>query len=217
MSAALSNYLCKILLILADINEAKSLIEDFAFKRTDKNFYQCRDSHMSIAMDMILLEQWGEEGVIKALRDIELENYDSCVNLGFAGSCCPDLPLQTFYTIDKVSQLSKTNPKQLDSAVELAVIAIPNLPRASLVSAHAPYKYGFHETFRLVDMEGYTIARLCKNHNLHCMMMKITSDYTIQEGGEYLKKHKNILAEKLSYAFSSSIYDIVETSIPSQI
>ncbi|MEF9519873.1 hypothetical protein SBV45_04840 [Chlamydia crocodili] len=217
MSAALSNYLCKILLILADMDEAKSLIEDFAFNRADKNFYQCRDSHMSIAMDMILLEQWGEDGVIQALRDIKLENYDSCVNLGFAGSCSPDLPLQTFYTIDKVSKLSKTTPEQLDSAIELEIVAIPNLPKANLVSAHAPYKYGFHETFQLVDMEGYAIARLCKNHNLPCMMMKITSDYATREGEEYLKKHRSILAEKLSYAFTSSIYDIVETSIPSQI
>ncbi|MEF9497263.1 hypothetical protein [Chlamydia sp. 04-14] len=217
MSAVLSNYFCKILLILADMNEAKSLIEDFDFTRVNKNFYECRDTHMSIAMDMILLEQWGENGVIKALRNTKLENYDSCVNLGFAGSCSPDLPLQTFYTIDKVSQLSKTSPEQLDSAIALEIIAIPNLPRANLVSAHAPYKYGFHKTFQLVDMEGYAIARLCKNHNLRCMMIKITSDYATQEGGEYLKKHRNVLAEKLSYAFTSSIYDIVETSIPSQI
>ncbi|SYX08865.1 nucleosidase,Phosphorylase superfamily [Chlamydia poikilotherma] len=217
MSAALSNYLCKILLILADMNEAKSLIEDFAFIRTDKNFYQCRDSHMSIAMDMILLEQWGKDGVIKALKDIKLENYDSCVNLGFAGSCSPDLPLQNFYTINSVSQLSKTTPEQLDSAIELEIIAIPNLPKATLVSAHTPYKHGFHETFQLVDMEGYAIARLCKNHNLRCMMIKIISDYATQEGGEYLKKHRDVLAEKLSYAFTSSIYAIVEASIPSQI
>ncbi|WP_375793284.1 hypothetical protein O1W69_04055 [Chlamydia sp. 12-01] len=217
MLAALSNYFCKILLVLADMNEAKSLIADFAFTQADKNFYQCRDSHMSIAMDMILLEQWGEDGVIKALRNIQLEHYDSCVNLGFAGSCSPDLPLQTFYTIDKVSQLSKTTPEQLDSTIELAITAIPNLPRANLVSAHAPYKYGFHETYQLVDMEGYTVARLCKNHNLRCMMIKITSDYATQEGGEYIKQHRNVLAEKLSYAFTSSIYDIVDTSIPSQI
>lgn len=217
MSAALSNYLCRVLLILADMNEAKSLIQDFSFTRYDKNFYQCRDAHMSLAIDMILLEQWGEAGVIKALSNTKLEDYDSCVNLGFAGSCSPDLPLQSFYTVDKVAQLSKTHPKQLDSAIALEITTLPNLPKASLVSAHAPYRYGFHETFQLVDMEGHTIARLCKNHHLHCMMIKITSDYATQEGGVYLKKHKNVLAEKLSYAFSSSIYDIVATSTPSQI
>lgn len=220
MPNTLSNYLCKLLLVLADINEAKSLIQDFTFSQTANNFYQCRDSHMSIAMDMIILDQWGENGVLQALENIKLENYDSCVNIGFAGTCSPHLPLQTCYTIDKVSLFREDSPtlcNLTEETSELTITTIPNLLQANLVSVRAPYRQGFHDTLQLVDMEGYSIAKLCKHHNLRCMMIKIASDYTTKEGGDYLNQHKSVLAKKLSSAFSSSFYNIIESSIPSQI
>ncbi|QXE27205.1 hypothetical protein [Chlamydia buteonis] len=212
MSAAPSNYLCKILLVLADRQEAQSLLQDFAFTKLTNNFYRCPDIHMSILIDMIILDQWGKDGVVQALTNTLLKNYDSCVNIGFAGACSSRFPLQTCYTIDKVSQLSKDIPNQLDTTPELTVTALPSLSKATLVSAHAPYKHGFHDTFQLVDMEGYSIAGLCKNLNLRCMMLKITSDYTTKDGGDYIKQHKRVLSEKLSCAFASTIYDIIEFS-----
>ncbi|AFS24628.1 nucleoside phosphorylase-I family protein [Chlamydia psittaci] len=217
MSAVPSNYLCKILLVLADRSEAQSLLQDFAFAKLTENFYRCPDMHMSILIDMIILDQWGKDGVIRALTNTVLKNYDSCVNVGFAGACSPRFPLQTCYTIDRVSQLSKDLPNQLDTTPELTVIALPSLPKATLVSAHAPYTYGFHDTFQLVDMEGYAIAELCKNVNLRCMMLKITSDYTTEDGRDYIKQHKHVLSEKLSCAFASTIYDIIECSTLQQV
>ncbi|EPJ30998.1 hypothetical protein CP061683_0615 [Chlamydia psittaci 06-1683] len=43
--------------------------------------------------------------------------------------------------------------------------------------------------------------------------MKITSDYTTEDGRDYIKQHKHVLSEKLSCAFASTIYDIIECSI----
>ncbi|ASD30539.1 hypothetical protein [Chlamydia abortus] len=212
MSAAPSNYLCKILLVLADKNEAQSLLQDFAFTKLTNHFYRCPDRHMSILIDMIILDRWGKDGVVQSLTHTVLQNYDSCVNVGFAGACSSKFPLQTRYTIDKVSQLSKDIPNQLDTTPELTVTALPSLTKATLVSAHAPYTYGFHDTFQLVDMEGYFIAELCKNLHLRCMMLKITSDYTTKEGRDYIQQHKHVLSKKLSCAFASAIYDIIELS-----
>ncbi|WP_348663935.1 hypothetical protein [Chlamydia vaughanii] len=218
MSAALSSYQCRLLLIFADIEEAKSLIRDFAFIQKGTNLFQCRDSHTSIAMDMIILNQWGESGVLEAFQTIEeIETYHACVNIGFAGACSKDLLLHNCYTIEHISELSKDSPFNVSDNPELSITPIPSFPTAKLVSAHAPYKHGTHETFQLIDMEGYTIARLCSDYHLRCIMLKIASDFTTTNGGDYLNLHKNTLAEELSSAFASCLHEIVELAVAATV
>ncbi|AHK63060.1 hypothetical protein BOKEGFJH_00186 [Chlamydia avium] len=202
-----SNYI-RLLFIFADMCEAEAIINKYPFQKQKNNFYTCWDANHSCLMDILLLQQWGRQGVISSLNTELLSNYHACLNIGFAGTSSFLFPLHSCYSIDRVAELSSENPQTLSHQPELELISLSSLPLAHLVSSPTPYRYGMHDYFQLIDMEGYTISQLCKKQNLPCMMIKIVSDYTTPEGGEYIKNNKHALAETLYTTLKDSMDSI---------
>lgn len=189
----------KILLLFADLCEAKALLEKIPFQQTAEHVYHTNNQQLHL--DLCILPTWGPAGVYQALRKYTLSTYDLWINLGFAGSCQPSLPLMQIFSIDQVHQLDAFIPTQRSKAPSLRVLPTPNLPLQILVSAHQPYTHGFHDTFSLVDMEGYTIATYAKHYGIPCMMIKIVSDYTEPSLRKNFHAMKDILSHQISQQF----------------
>lgn len=207
----------RLLFIFADICEAEAVIREYPFEKKHPNFYSYRNANHLCLMDLLILKQWGRDGVISSLTTELLSNYHACINMGFAGSSSFCFPLHSCYTIDRVVELSRENPQALSHQPELTLLPLPSLPLAHLASSPIPYKYGIQEHLQLIDMEGYTIARLCKNQGLPCIMIKIVSDYTIPEGSDYLKNNKHALAETLCATLRELLISIIALVTPSNI
>lgn len=182
----------RLLIVLADLQEAKALIQEIPFQKCSSHTYRYEDARTR--WDLMILQRWGKEGVLASLSPSMLSHYHGCVNLGFAGACSLRFPRQACYTISEVS---------LPDTPYHPLTTVPSLPTARLVSFHEPYRQGLHDTFELVDMEGYTLATICQEAHRTCWMIKVVSDYTTPNGGEYLHRHKSRLARRLSQTFIS--------------
>lgn len=212
----LTNY-TRLLFIFADMCEAEAVIQGYPFEKKHLNFYTYRDTNHLCFMDLLILKQWGRDGVISSLTPELLSNYHACVNMGFAGSSSFCFPLHNCYTITRVAELNHENPQDPSPQPELTLLPLPSLSSAHLASSSIPYKYGMLEHLQLIDMEGYTIAQLCKNHNLPCIMIKIVSDYTTPKGSDYLKKNKHALAETLCVTLRECLISIIALVTPSNV
>lgn len=188
----------KILLLFADFCEAEVLLQKLAFQQFSQHLYSV--SYKQIQLDLCILPAWGMQGVNQIFRLYRLTHYHLWINLGFAGACQRSISLMKSYSIHQVCQLDTNVPTQLTAAPTLDLLPIPDLPVQTLVSAHKPYVYGFHNHFSLVDMEGYTIAQYAKAHHIPCMMMKLTSDYTEPK----LRTHFHLMKYRLSQEIANS-------------
>ncbi|WP_201456820.1 hypothetical protein [Chlamydia sp. 17-3921] len=201
----------KLFCFIADFCEAKALLQNFYFKKQEgNNLYQYESKQF--LLDVCILNSWGEAAVMCALQNYPqaLTSYDLWLNIGFAGACNPSIPLQKCFLIKSLRKSSSTDPKCLtqDPALILNTIGT-TLPSNTLVTAEAPYTLGFHNTFQLIDMEGYMIASLAKQYQQPLSMLKIISDYTIPRRDDFIKKQSPQLATKLAETFMTHLFEIV--------
>lgn len=199
----------RLLFIFADMCEAEAIIQGNPFLQKRPNFYTYEDPSRVCCIDLLILTRWGRDGVAASVHTALLSHYHACVNMGFAGSASQSFPLHSCYTIARVAELSDTDPYTLSSRPELPLYCLPSLPAAYLVSSPRPYKYGMQDSFQLIDMEGYAIADRCASLGLPCIMIKIVSDYTTPEGGDYLKNNKHALAKTLCSTLRESLDAII--------
>jgi hypothetical protein len=185
----------KLLLIFADPVEASETLALFPFSARSEFLYSY--STETALLDVIILKQWGHKGVLQALTPTPI-GYDLWLNLGFAGAGNPCIPLLRTYTITSVRKCSD----QMSLGEELLVIPVPKLPLAQLTSVTSPYREGFNPHLQLVDMEGFSIAQQAALVSCPCSMIKISSDYTTQQGRSFLQSNKARLSKKLADAFS---------------
>lgn len=185
------------LLLFADRCEADAFFSLFPFTQSSPHLYHCPQ----VPIDLCIFHAWGEQGVISTFAQHPCNQYDLWINIGFAGACSPLLPLQHCYTVSQVYQLTPDIPPKLSQAPSLPLHPLPFLPVHTLVSAHTPYTYGFHPTFTLVDMEGYTVASYAQQWQIPCMMIKITSDYTEPSQRSSFHHIKRALSEHLAQTF----------------
>ncbi|WP_257615699.1 hypothetical protein [Chlamydia suis] len=187
----------KLLLIFADPAEASATLELFPFSAHREFFSYHTEAFL---IDVLILKKWGPKGVIHALTPPPM-GYHRWINLGFAGACNPDIPLLTTYTTASV----KIFNDQGSPETSYAVTPVPSLPIAQLTSVSSPYRKGFHKQWQLVDMEGFFIAQQASLISCPCSMIKVSSDYTIPGGGNFLKKNKARLSQKLAESLQTHL------------
>ncbi|EPP35065.1 phosphorylase superfamily protein [Chlamydia ibidis] len=201
--------LCKLLIIIADPIEARSLIPALGFRQISQFLYSCYDPVLQVTIDLLILYEWGGRSLIEKLGHLQDPyDYDLWINLGFAGACSDKIPLNCCYSIFSVTRLSN-EPGHLTCDPPLPIPSVPSLPQAKLSSSETPYRYGLHDSLELVDMEGYIVATVCRHHNQRCVMIKVTSDYTTPNGVSYLKENMEKLAHTLTEAFVASLPEII--------
>lgn len=193
-----------LLLIAADTSEVEGLTQLLPFQRAATGLLRCTDPTFS-QLDLLVLPEWGACGVEKGLSTIDTE-YTNWINIGFAGCCTPHDPLGECFTIHSVQQLSQQEPTLLSPLPTLPLEPLPQLPTHPLVTSPVPYTFGFHDTYRLVDMEGYPIAQAAKKQAVPCSMIKITSDYTLPSDRGFLTTQKSWLSQQLATTVISILH-----------
>lgn len=194
----------RLLLIAADTSEVEGLVQAIPFQKYTAGLQRCVDPNFS-QLDLLILPEWGACGVEKGLSKIDTK-YTHWINIGFAGCCTPHTPLGKCFTIHSVQQLSQQEPTLLSPLPTLALKPLPRLPAYPLVTSTVPYTFGFHNTYRLVDMEGYPIAQAAKKQAVPCSMIKITSDYTLSSDRGFLTTQKFWLSQKLAATVISILH-----------
>ncbi|SPN73546.1 nucleosidase,Phosphorylase superfamily [Chlamydia serpentis] len=211
------NTLKKIFCIVADYREISPLLQTLSFKQINHNLY----SHIgpNYHLDLYIVHVWGSMAMLEALQNYPRSStdYDLWINLGFAGACSPKIPLGKCYNINQIGKLSNDSPPRLTEDLHYVLESLPDsLPQNSLVTSPTTYHYGFHETFKLVDMEGYAIASEAAYYEIPCAFLKIVSDYTIP-GDNPLDKRAQKLSENLTQILLKALPELIKTATPPKV
>ncbi|WP_100934841.1 hypothetical protein [Candidatus Chlamydia corallus] len=206
----------KVFCIVADYREISFLFDQLDFKQIHHHLYNysCSNYHL----DFYIVRVWGSAAVLKALQNYpeSCTNYDLWINLGFAGACSPEIPLGQCYTIDQIGKLTTDTPPVLSENPYFIFNTLPtSLPKSPLVTSPTLYHYGFHKTFKLVDMEGYAIASKAAEHQIPCSFLKIASDYTVP--GDFPFKKMEQLSQNLALTFLESVPEFIATATPPRL
>ncbi|AAD18556.1 hypothetical protein CpB0429 [Chlamydia pneumoniae TW-183] len=206
----------KILCIVADYREISPLIEQLDFTQINEHLYsyRCTDYHL----DLYIVHVWGSTAVLNALQSYcqAYTDYDLWINPGFVGACSPEIPLGQCYTIEKIANLTTDTPPVLSEDPPYIFDALPDsLPKSSLVTSPVLYHYGFHKTFKLLDMEGYAIASQAAEHHIPCSFLKITSDYTVPGDCPFSRLEE--VSQKLTQTLVELLPELMERAIPPKL
>lgn len=195
-----------LLLIFAQLEEAKFALEYLEAKPIHHNFY-------SFAYGYIAISGLGMVAAILTLAKY-IEGIDHIWNIGFAGSLTDSYPIGSLHRIGQVNKYNYL-PLTLDahshklSQQLYPEISFPN-GGVSLITTDFPIhdamlRRQLSTKADLVDMEGYGVAAGAFAFQKPCTLWKIVSDFASPSGRSLIIKHMNTLSELLAKEISHQL------------
>ena len=180
--------------VFATNSEAEKIIENS--RVIASNLYQ-RDNHYIFICGVGKLAQ---ENFLSYIQSKYVDiRCDSMINLGIAGACNDSLIFEKIYKIKTVTRekivinLSKNEPEKV-----LYTSLVPVWEKEKKLN------YA-HQAYDLIDMEGYFLAKICREYGLNIDLYKLVSDYCQRE-------NKQIFREKLPH-FAELLLDFYKQLI----
>jgi len=168
-------------ILFATLQEAEVTLSTLNAEKITQELYKSANGH-------ILITGMGMQHTEKMLLNY-IHLFDDFLNMGIAGALKTDIVQDTLLQIRAVSSQ--------ESTIELQEAGL------HLFTHHEPLhdpneRDRLAEVHDLVDMEGYTIAKLCKAHKKSCRLYKIVSDFCTKTTSEEIRQALPKLSKQLA-------------------